>query len=264
MATEKSSAWFYVKQKKVQKILRLFDALTGEINHRPIIGLLAVAVSLLHLGMVSLLMLPSDKDTEIKPIKIVEVALVTESSPKTEAPPTPAPPAPEPPKKPPPKKKEAKPPVKKKEPVVPKKVERTKPEPEVVKPTPMPPSLTDFTRKPDITAPSVTSTKTPSKTGTGVAPNKAASSGVVPLVRVKPAYPARAASRHIEGWVKIEFTVSAAGTVSNARVIGASPPGIFDEAALAAIKQWKFKPKIEAGAAVVQRAVQTLKFTLLK
>lgn len=248
----------------MQKILRLFDALTGEINHRPIVGLLAVAVSLLHLGLVSLLMLPSDKDTETKPIKIVEVALVTEPTPKAEPAPAPAPPAPEPPKKPPPKKKEPKPPVKKKDPVVPKKVERPKPEPDLVKPTPMPSALTDFARKPDISAPSVNSTKKPSTTGAGVAPHKAASSGVVPLVRVKPTYPARAASRHIEGWVKIEFTVSAAGSVANARVIGASPPGIFDEAALAAIKQWKFKPKIEAGAVVVQRAVQTLKFTLLK
>ena len=247
----------------MQKIIRLFDALTGEINHRPIVGLLGVAVSLLHLGMVSLLMLPSDKDTEIKPIKIVEVALVTESSPKTEAAPAPAPPTPQPPKKPPPKKKEPKPPVKKKEPVIPKKVERPKPEPELVKPSPVPSPTTNVARKPDITAPSVTSTKKPAKTGSGNEPNKAASSGVVPLVRVKPKYPARAASRHIEGWVKIEFNVSAAGTVSNARVIGASPPGIFDEAALAAIKQWKFKPKIEGGAAVVQRAVQTLKFTLL-
>jgi protein TonB len=244
----------------VQKISRLFEALTGEIHHRPIVGLLAVLVLLLHLWLVMLLMRPSDTDKETKPLRVMEVALLSEPSQKAESEVTP----PAPPKKVLPKKKEVKPPVKKKEPVVPKKVERPKPQPVADKPTPMQPPAADAISTPDTSASPALPSNKPTKTGSGEAPIKSADSGVVPLVRVKPTYPMRAASRHIEGWVKIEFTVSPSGTVANARVVDASPPGIFDEAALDAIKEWKFKPKIENGAAVTQRAVQTLKFTLLK
>ena len=70
-------------------------------------------------------------------------------------------------------------------------------------------------------------------------------------------------SRHIEGWVKIEFTVTPEGNVSDPNVVAAEPEGIFDDAALNAIRKWKFKEKIVDGRAVAQKAVQTLKFKLL-
>jgi protein TonB len=87
-------------------------------------------------------------------------------------------------------------------------------------------------------------------------------SGVVPLERVEPKYPQRAASRHVEGWVKVEFTISTDGEVTDAEVIAAEPADIFDEAALKAIRQWKFKGKIVDGVAVEQRAEQTFRFKL--
>jgi protein TonB len=89
-----------------------------------------------------------------------------------------------------------------------------------------------------------------------------ASSGVVALVKVKPKYPARALTRHLEGQVTIQFTVDSTGHVENPAVTSAMPSGVFEEAALAAIKQWKFKQKIVNGSPVSQRAVQTLKFKL--
>lgn len=89
-----------------------------------------------------------------------------------------------------------------------------------------------------------------------------ASSGVVALVKVKPKYPTRALTRHLEGQVTIQFTVDSAGRVENPAVTSAMPSGVFEEAALAAIKQWKFKQKIVNGSPVSQRAVQTLKFKL--
>jgi protein TonB len=52
--------------------------------------------------------------------------------------------------------------------------------------------------------------------------------------------------------------------VTNPSVVSASPPGIFDEAALDAIRRWKFKPRLVNGVATTQQAVQTLKFTLTK
>ena len=88
------------------------------------------------------------------------------------------------------------------------------------------------------------------------------SSNIIPLVRIPPTYPMRAASRRIEGWVKIEFTITKEGTVKDAVVVAAQPNSIFNRAALKAIKRWKFKPHIIAGEAYEQRAAQTLKFDL--
>ncbi len=73
---------------------------------------------------------------------------------------------------------------------------------------------------------------------------------VIPLVRVNPQYPRGAAQQRLEGWVQIEFDISVTGTVKNARVLASHPPGIFDSAALAAIRKWKYKPKIDEGVAV--------------
>lgn len=78
----------------------------------------------------------------------------------------------------------------------------------------------------------------------------ATDSDVVPVVRVNPQYPIRARERGTEGWVELEFTISAAGTVKEARVIAAKPRGVFDRSALRAIKKWKYNPKIEDGVAV--------------
>ena len=70
---------------------------------------------------------------------------------------------------------------------------------------------------------------------------------IVPVVRVNPQYPIRAEERGIEGWVELEFTISEAGTVKDARVTNAKPKGVFDRSALRAIKKWKYNPKIEDG-----------------
>jgi protein TonB len=78
----------------------------------------------------------------------------------------------------------------------------------------------------------------------------------VPLVRIQPMYPRRAAQQRIEGWVLLEFTISTKGAVKNARVIKAKPPNIFDRAALQAILKWKYKPKIVDGVPVETRGVQ--------
>ncbi len=90
----------------------------------------------------------------------------------------------------------------------------------------------------------------------------AISTSVIPLVRIPPQYPMRAANRRIQGWVKVEFTITTKGKVKDAVVIDAKPNSIFNRAALKAIKRWIFKPLIIAGEAQEQRAVQTLEFKL--
>ena len=72
----------------------------------------------------------------------------------------------------------------------------------------------------------------------------------------------RAAKRRIEGWVKVEFTITKEGKVKDPVVVASQPSSIFNRAALKAIKRWKFKPQIIAGEAYEQRAVQTLEFKL--
>ncbi len=90
------------------------------------------------------------------------------------------------------------------------------------------------------------------------------STNVIPLVRIPPRYPMRAANRRIEGWVKVEFTITKTGTVKDAVVIEAQPSNVFNRSALQAIKRWKFKAKIIGGEAFEQRAIQVLQFTLSK
>jgi protein TonB len=90
------------------------------------------------------------------------------------------------------------------------------------------------------------------------------STNLIPLVRIPPRYPMRAARRRIEGWVKVEFTITEQGTVKDPVVVESHPADIFDRAALSAIRRWKFKPKIIDGVPFEQRAIQILKFKLSK
>jgi len=78
----------------------------------------------------------------------------------------------------------------------------------------------------------------------------------VPLARVDPEYPPRAKQRRIEGWVDIEFTIGPAGTIQNAKIIGANPRAVFEQAALRAVRRWRYSPKVVDGKAVAQHGVQ--------
>ena len=88
-------------------------------------------------------------------------------------------------------------------------------------------------------------------------------SDVIPVVRVNPQYPMRAAERGIEGWVELEFTITAAGTVKDPVVLASHPGRIFDREALRAIRRWKYNPKFVNGEAVERPGVQVrLRFEL--
>lgn len=78
----------------------------------------------------------------------------------------------------------------------------------------------------------------------------------VPIVRVAPRYPERAAMRGIEGRVLIEFTVDRVGSVKSAAVVAAEPPNIFDKAALEAVRQWRYTPRIVNGVAVEREGLK--------
>ena len=78
----------------------------------------------------------------------------------------------------------------------------------------------------------------------------------IALVRISPEYPARALHRGIEGRVLLEFTIGKSGAVQNVRVIAAEPSSIFNSAAIKAVRQWRYQPKIEDGVAIPQHGIR--------
>ena len=85
----------------------------------------------------------------------------------------------------------------------------------------------------------------------------------VPVVRVNPQYPPRAAERGTEGWVELRFSISASGTVQDAEVTKSHPGHVFDRAALRAVRRWKYNPKIKDGNPVVRHGITVrLEFSL--
>jgi len=78
-----------------------------------------------------------------------------------------------------------------------------------------------------------------------------------------PIYPADARAAGIQGDVILRYDVAADGTVRNAQIESADPPGVFDEAALAAVRSWKYNPQIKAGERQeVLNILSTLRFRL--
>ena len=79
---------------------------------------------------------------------------------------------------------------------------------------------------------------------------------------VKPRYPEIARKAGVEGRVVLQIVVDERGNVTEAQVILAQPPGIFEEAAIEAIMQWKFKPAKQREKAIAVRMGQTMDFSL--
>lgn len=77
---------------------------------------------------------------------------------------------------------------------------------------------------------------------------------------VSPSYPDAARKRGIEGWVELAFTVQTNGTVDQVEVRNASPADVFDDAAIRAVRQWRFEPVERNGERIEQRAMVRLKF----
>jgi TonB family protein len=62
----------------------------------------------------------------------------------------------------------------------------------------------------------------------------------------------------VEGWVRVQFSVTSIGTVRDAKVIDSEPGTIFDEAGLKAITRWRYNPRVENGEAVERVGLQTI------
>ena len=82
------------------------------------------------------------------------------------------------------------------------------------------------------------------------------------LKSVQPIYPSRAEKNKIEGWVDVEFTVAENGKVKDATVRGASTSGVFEESALKAVSQWRYKPVLHDAKPVPVRSQIRVRFSL--
>lgn len=78
----------------------------------------------------------------------------------------------------------------------------------------------------------------------------------------QPVYPPRARSKGLEGYVVLSLMVGSTGRIEDLKVVEAQPSGVFEEAAMAAVRQWSFEPATYEGVPVSVRVSQTLRFEL--
>ena len=79
---------------------------------------------------------------------------------------------------------------------------------------------------------------------------------LVPLAVVQPVYPFSAAMKEIEGFVLVQFSVDANGIVRDAVIIDSAPGRTFDDAALSAIRKFRFQPRMIGGDAIPTQDIQ--------
>lgn len=79
---------------------------------------------------------------------------------------------------------------------------------------------------------------------------------------VRPVYPEAAQRDDIEGTLKLKLRIDDLGRVQDAEVVEATPPGIFDEAALSAFRKARFQPAMKDGRPVRYEAYIRVEFEL--
>jgi protein TonB len=77
---------------------------------------------------------------------------------------------------------------------------------------------------------------------------------------VEPVYPKDALKNGVRGEVRLRLTVDTEGRVKQSEVISSSPPGVFDESALAAVRRWRFRPIEVNGNPIEASATTTVVF----
>ena len=82
----------------------------------------------------------------------------------------------------------------------------------------------------------------------------------VRLRNVLPVYPEAARMARIEGIVIVEAVIGPTGDVVDAKVLRSLP--FLDEAALVAVRQWKYTPTLLSGVPVPVVMTVTVTFTL--
>jgi TonB family protein len=92
-----------------------------------------------------------------------------------------------------------------------------------------------------------------------IAPLPPAAGGTL-LYRVEPEYPEAARKQGIEGAVVLDVHIGGNGAVQNVQLVSGPPP--LAQAAISAVKQWRFEPRRENGRAATMQTRVTLNFKL--
>lgn len=79
----------------------------------------------------------------------------------------------------------------------------------------------------------------------------------LPLVKITPIYPRRAAARGLEGWVLVSFTITSTGTVEDV-VVEDSSHALFERSAVQAAYKFKYRPRIVDGVPMAVTGVKHL------
>jgi TonB family protein len=79
-----------------------------------------------------------------------------------------------------------------------------------------------------------------------------------------PDYPQSALMQHITGSVTLDYTVDTHGETRDIHVVEAAPPQVFDQAAITAVKRWRYAPMIVDGVAVEVPVRTHIRFELPK
>ena len=75
-------------------------------------------------------------------------------------------------------------------------------------------------------------------------------------------YPTIPMYKAVEGWAKVEFTITDKGNTSDFKIIESNPPNYFGQAAIESIKKFEFSPEIKDGKPISVRASQLIEFEL--
>jgi TonB family protein len=92
------------------------------------------------------------------------------------------------------------------------------------------------------------------------APRPARTAALERTYYVPPAYPQQALANDVRGEVRVRITVDTEGRVKNAEVLASAPAGVFEQAALAAVRRWRFRPAEADGQAIEATTVTALVF----
>ena len=91
-------------------------------------------------------------------------------------------------------------------------------------------------------------------------PNSVAAVVLQRVYAVDPVFPEAAREHDLTGFVDLEFTVRADGSVTDVTVLKAEPAGVFEKSAVAAVAQWRYRPIARDGVPVSEHARLRLNF----
>jgi len=83
-----------------------------------------------------------------------------------------------------------------------------------------------------------------------------------PTFQAPLAYPRQARARGIQGYVVLSLLISATGEIEKVQVLESSPSGVFEQAALEGVRNWRFEPAQYQGRNVKVWARQRVRFDL--